>query len=124
MLFCGPLGMHVILRPAGNACYFAAAWSAKFILLPLGVQNLFCCRLECKIYFAAAWNACYFAAAFRSKFILLSAKIDNDPFFGNAPYQKGLNPFGVDGVVGNKNTLPAPYIDGVVGNKNPLPTLH
>ena len=43
---------------------------------PLGVQNLFCGRLECKIYFAAAWSA---------KFILLSAKIDNDPFFGNAP---------------------------------------
>jgi len=30
----------------------------------------------------------------------------------------------IDGVVGNKNPLPAPYIDGVVGNKNPLPTLH
>ncbi|RKZ59130.1 MAG: hypothetical protein DRQ99_24230 [Candidatus Parabeggiatoa sp. nov. 3] len=27
----------------------------------------------------------------------------------------------IDGVVGNKNPLPAPYIDGMVGNKNPLP---
>jgi hypothetical protein len=26
MVFCGPLGMPVILRPAGNACYFAARW--------------------------------------------------------------------------------------------------
>ncbi|RKZ49394.1 MAG: hypothetical protein DRR00_17670 [Candidatus Parabeggiatoa sp. nov. 3] len=29
------------------------AWSTKFILLSLVVQNLFCFRLECKIYFAS-----------------------------------------------------------------------
>ena len=52
--------------------YFAKAWSAKFILQKLGVQNLFCKSLECKIYFA-------------------TAKIDNDPFFGNALWVRQNN---------------------------------
>ncbi|RKZ52444.1 MAG: hypothetical protein DRR16_31980 [Candidatus Parabeggiatoa sp. nov. 3] len=44
----------------------AASFRSKFILRVFGVQNLFCEELECKIYFA-------------------KAKIDNVPFFGNAP---------------------------------------
>jgi hypothetical protein len=59
MLFCGLLGMHVILRPAFRSCYFAARFS----------------------------NPIYFAAAFQTQFILRIAKIDNDPFFWNAPVQ-------------------------------------
>jgi len=58
MLFCGPLGMHVILRP-------------------LGVQNLFCGHLECKIYFAAHLECMLFCFAVD----------DNGPFFENAPEQ-------------------------------------
>jgi hypothetical protein len=57
--------MHVILRPLGM----------HVILRPLGMH----------VILRPAWSACDFAAAFRSKLILLSAKIDNDPFFGNAP---------------------------------------
>jgi len=66
--------------------YFAFAFRSKFILLSLFVPNLFCFRFSFQIYFAFA---------FRSKFILqqgfsfqiyfATAKIDNDPFFGNAP---------------------------------------
>jgi len=46
--FCGPLGMPVILRPAGNACHFAAR-SEKFILRPAFSECYFADRQECAL---------------------------------------------------------------------------
>ncbi|RKZ86619.1 MAG: hypothetical protein DRR16_09180 [Candidatus Parabeggiatoa sp. nov. 3] len=36
-LFCGPLGMPVILRPSWNACYFAALLECLLFCGPLGM---------------------------------------------------------------------------------------
>jgi len=121
--FCGPLGMHVILRhvilrPAGNACHFAAHFSFQIhFAARFSFQIHFAAHFSFQIHFAAHFSfQIHFAAAFRSKFILRPAgnachfaacgpllvknsfcgpllvnvilriaKIDNDPFFGNAP---------------------------------------
>jgi len=52
----GPIFVQIYFTTAGVQNLFCKGWSAKFILQ----------SLECKIYFA-------------------TAKINNDPFFGNAP---------------------------------------
>jgi len=55
LLFCGPLGMPVILRPAWNACYFAARLECLlFCEGPIGMPV---------ILRRPDWNACYFAKA-------------------------------------------------------------
>ncbi len=55
-------------------------WSAKFILLLVNWSAKFIllsARLECLLFcFRPDWNACYFR----------EGAIDNDPFFGNAPF--------------------------------------
>ncbi|RKZ69110.1 MAG: hypothetical protein DRR16_10520 [Candidatus Parabeggiatoa sp. nov. 3] len=57
-------------RPDWNACYFAFG--------PIGMLViLLSARLECLLFcFRPDWNACYFR----------EGAIDNDPFFGNAPF--------------------------------------
>ncbi|RKZ51955.1 MAG: hypothetical protein DRR16_10845 [Candidatus Parabeggiatoa sp. nov. 3] len=58
--FCGPLGMPVILRPAWNACYFAARLECLLFCGPLGMPVILRPAGNA-CYFAAAGNACYFA---------------------------------------------------------------
>jgi hypothetical protein len=74
MSFCGPLGMHVILRPAGNACHFAARWECMSFCGPLLVKNSFCGPLLVNV-------------------ILLIAKIDNELFLGMRPPSRVLRTF-------------------------------
>jgi len=51
--FCGPLGMHVILRPAGNACHFAARLLGMHVILRPAFSEKFILR--------PAFSECYFA---------------------------------------------------------------
>jgi len=125
--FAAAFRSKFILRPAGNACHFAARWECmsfcgplfvpNSFCGPLFVPNSFCCPLfvpnsfcgplfvpnsfcgcfSFQIHFAARWECMSFCGCgpllVKNSFcgpllvnvILRIAKIDNDPFFGNAP---------------------------------------
>ncbi|RKZ53172.1 MAG: hypothetical protein DRR00_05750 [Candidatus Parabeggiatoa sp. nov. 3] len=67
-----------ILRGLWNACYFAKALECL----------LFCEGFGMPVILRGLWNACYFARV-RLKYTrpLYSSEIDNNPFFGNAPFK-------------------------------------
>ncbi|RKZ66158.1 MAG: hypothetical protein DRQ99_10550 [Candidatus Parabeggiatoa sp. nov. 3] len=53
--------MHVILRPAWNACHFAARWECMSFCGPLGMHVILRPAWSAKFILWPAFSECYFA---------------------------------------------------------------
>ena len=74
MLFCGRIGMHVILRPDWNACYFAAFSECMLFCGLLGMHVILRPALRSKFILRPALRSKFILRhALRSKFILRPA---------------------------------------------------